>query len=114
MGVPGVLQQIIEGAPLFSRIVGVGVCMQSDKIEPALAINKELEIQFVLGYTPLEFRDALHMISEGKVNCSPLITGVVGLEGVTSAFEALRGPEQHAKILIDPKRSGSDIQLMSH
>ncbi|MGM7389920.1 hypothetical protein ACOI3B_28375, partial [Acinetobacter baumannii] len=23
-------------------------------------------------------------------------------------------PEQHAKILIDPKRSGSDIQLMSH
>ncbi|MFH4268429.1 zinc-binding dehydrogenase, partial [Acinetobacter baumannii] len=54
VGVPGVLQQIIEGAPLFSRIVGVGVCMQSDKIEPALAINKELEIQFVLGYTPLE------------------------------------------------------------
>lgn len=40
--------------------------MQSDKIEPALAINKELEIQFVLGYTPLEFRDALHMIAEGK------------------------------------------------
>ncbi|WP_252719255.1 zinc-binding dehydrogenase [Acinetobacter baumannii] len=114
VGVPGVLQQIIEGAPLFSRIVGVGVCMQSDKIEPALAINKELEIQFVLGYTPLEFRDALHMIAEGKVNCSPLITGVVGLEGVTNAFEALRDPEQHAKILIDPKRSGSDIQLMSH
>jgi threonine dehydrogenase-like Zn-dependent dehydrogenase len=54
------------------------------------------------------------MIAEGKVNCSPLITGVVGLEGVTSAFEALRDPEQHAKILIDPKRSGSDIQLMSH
>ncbi|MDN8273147.1 hypothetical protein QZK55_17800, partial [Acinetobacter baumannii] len=26
----------------------------------------------------------------------------------------LRDPEQHAKILIDPKRSGSDIQLMSH
>lgn len=93
VGVPGVLQQIIEGAPLFSRIVGVGVCMQSDKIEPALAINKELEIQFVLGYTPLEFRDALHMIAEGKVNCSPLITGVVGLEGVTNAFEALRDPE---------------------
>lgn len=72
--------------------------MQSDKIEPALAINKELEIQFVLGYTPLEFRDALHMIAEGKVNCSPLITGVVGLEGVTKLhFEALRDPEQHAK-----------------
>ncbi|MDE2422258.1 MAG: zinc-binding dehydrogenase [Gammaproteobacteria bacterium] len=112
VGVPGVMQQILEGAPLFSRIVGVGVCMQSDKIEPALAINKELEIQYVLGYTPLEFRDTLHMIAEGKVNCSPLITGVVGLEGVTNAFTALRDPEQHAKILIDPKRTGSTIELV--
>jgi len=112
VGVPGVLQQLIEGAPLMSRIIGVGVCMQSDKIEPALAINKELEIQFVLGYTPLEFRDTLHMIAEGKVNCAPLITGVVGLDGVTNAFTALRDPEQHAKILIDPKRTGSTIELV--
>lgn len=114
VGVPGVLQQLIEGAPLLSRIVGVGVCMQSDTIEPALAINKELEIQFVLGYTPLEFRDTLHMIAEGKVNCSPLITGIVGLDGVTNAFTALRDPEQHAKILIDPKRAGSTIELVKH
>jgi len=112
VGVPGVLQQIIEGAPLFSRIVGVGVCMQSDKIEPALAINKELEIQFVLGYTPLEFRDTLHMIAEGQVTCAPLITGIVGLDGVNPAFAALRDPEQHAKILIDPKRAGADIELV--
>ncbi len=114
VGVPGVLQQLIEGAPLFSRIVGVGVCMQSDSIEPALAINKELEIQFVLGYTPLEFRDTLHMIAEGQVNCKPLITGVVGLEGVANAFGALRDPEQHAKILIDPKRKGSAIERLQH
>jgi len=112
VGVAGIMQQILEGAPLFSRIVGVGVCMQSDKIEPALAINKELEIQYVLGYTPLEFRDTLHMIAEGKVDCSPLITGVVGLEGVSKAFDALRDPEQHAKILIDPKRAGATIELI--
>lgn len=114
VGVPGILQQLIDGAPLLSRIVGVGVCMQSDKIEPALAINKELEFQFVFGYTPLEFRDALHMIADGKVNVTPLITGVVGLEGVTNAFAALRDPEQHAKILIDPKRQGVDIQLIKN
>lgn len=113
VGVPGVLQQLIEGAPLFSSIVVVGVCMASDRIEPALAINKELEFKFVLGYTPLEFRDSLHMIAEGKVNVTPLITGVVGLNGVTNAFEALRDPEQHAKILIDPKKQGTDIQLMN-
>lgn len=112
VGVAGVLQQLIEGAPLFSSIVVVGVCMESDRIEPALAINKELEIKFVLGYTPLEFRDSLHMIAEGKINAMPLLTGIVGLNGVTNAFQALRDPEQHAKILIDPKKLGADIQLV--
>ncbi|WP_111859299.1 zinc-binding dehydrogenase [Acinetobacter sp. CFCC 10889] len=113
VGVPGILQYIIDGAPLFSKIVGVGVCMQSDRIEPALAINKEIEMQFVLGYTPLEFRDALHMIAEGKIDCSPLITGIVGLDGVTNAFSALRDPEKHAKILINPQQQGSEILTKS-
>ena len=109
VGVPGILQQIIDGAPLFSKIVVVGVCMQSDRIEPALAINKEIEMQFVLGYTPLEFRDALLMIAEGKIDCTPLITGVVGLDGVENAFSALSDPELHAKILVDPKQIGTEI-----
>ncbi len=53
---------------------------------------------------PIEFRDALHMIAEGKVNVEPMITGTVGLSGVDDAFSALGNPEQHAKILIDPGR----------
>lgn len=114
VGMPGILQQIINGAPLFSKIVGVGVCMQSDQIEPALALNKEIEIQFVIGYTPLEFRDALHMIAEGKIDCSSLLTGVVGLNGVEDAFKALSDPEKHAKILIDPKKQGSDMFLVKN
>lgn len=102
VGVPGVLQNIIDGAPLFSRVVVVGVCMQVDKIEPSMGNNKELDLRFVMGYSPLEYRDALHMMAEGKVSCEPLITGVVGLQGVDSAFGALSDPERHAKILIDP------------
>lgn len=102
VGVPGVLQNIIEGAPLFSRVVVVGVCMQSDRIEPALAINKEIDLRFVLAYTPLEFRETLHLIADGKIRCAPMLTGVVGLEGVDNAFNALGDPEKHAKILIDP------------
>lgn len=103
VGVPGVLQQLIEGAPLMSRIVVVGVCMQMDSVEPALAIQKEVDLRFVLGHTPLDFHDTLQLIAEGKVDCQPLLTGMVGLHGVANAFEALADPEQHAKILIDPK-----------
>jgi threonine dehydrogenase-like Zn-dependent dehydrogenase len=105
VGVPGVIDQIITSAPLFSRVVVVGVCMGADQIRPAMAINKEIDLRFVLGYTPIEFRDTLHMLADGKINAAPLLTGVVGLEGVESAFAALGDPEAHAKILIDPKSS---------
>jgi len=105
VGVPGVIDQVIANAPLFSRVVVVGVCMGTDRIRPAMAINKEIDLRFVLGYTPIEFRDTLHMLAEGKVNPGPLVTGAVGLEGVEGAFEALGDPEVHAKILVDPKSS---------
>ena len=108
VGVPGVIDEIIASVPLFSRVVVVGVCMGADRIRPAVAINKEIELRFVLGYTPPEFRETLHMLAEGKVDPAPLLTGVVGLEGVENAFEALGDAEQHAKILIDPGRSAAE------
>jgi len=103
VGAPGMIDEIIAEAPLFSRVVVVGVCMGADRIRPALAINKEIDLRFVFGYTPLEFRDALHMLAEDEVDPTPLVTGTVGLPGVESAFDALGDPEVHAKIIIDPK-----------
>ena len=102
VGVPGMIESIVDGAPLFSRVVVVGVCVGPDRFRPAMAINKEIDLRFVLGYTPLEFRDTLHMLAEGTVDPRPIITGEVGLEGVEAAFDALADPEAHAKILIDP------------
>src|SRR3954469_13680375 len=103
VGVPGVIDTIIDGAPLFSRVVVVGVCVGIDRFTPAMAINKEIDLRFVIAYTPLEFRDTLLMLAEGKVDPSPLITGTVGLNGVAGAFGDLGDPERHAKVLIDPQ-----------
>jgi threonine dehydrogenase-like Zn-dependent dehydrogenase len=103
VGVPGVIDRIITDAPLASRVVVVGVCMEPDRVRPVMAINKEIDLRFVLGYTPLEFRDALHLLADGKVNAEPVVTGTVGLDGVDNAFTALADPDAHAKILIDPQ-----------
>lgn len=113
VGVPGVLQHIMDGAPFMSRIVVVGVCMQPDQFEPAIGINKELELKFVLGYTPLEYRDALHLMADGEVDPSCLLTGKVGLGGVNAAFKALANPEEHAKILIDPSDQSAGRSIAS-
>ncbi|HEX8856027.1 MAG TPA: zinc-binding dehydrogenase [Thermoleophilaceae bacterium] len=108
VGVPGVIESIIDGAPLLSRVVVVGVVVGVDHITPAMAINKEIDLRFAFAYSPLEFRDALHMLAEGDIDPAPLITGTVGLEGVDAAFAALGSPERHAKILIDPRSSAAE------
>jgi len=105
VGVPGVIDQIMLNAPRDTRIVIVGVCMERDHIEPMFGINKELNLQFVLGYTGEEFATTLHNIAEGKVPVTPLVTGKVGVEGVAKAFEDLGSPEHHAKIIVEPWRS---------
>lgn len=102
VGVPGVIEQIMVGAPSGARIVVVGVCMQRDSFEPMFGINKELNVQFVLGYSGDEFAATLRHIAEGELPVAPLITGTVGVEGVSAAFEALASPDTHAKILVEP------------
>lgn len=102
VGVRGVVQEIVEGAPTNSRIIVVGVCMDTDHFEPALAIMKHLDIRFVLGYSPDEFAETLRHIAEGQIDVAPFITGHVGLDGVAGAFSDLASPDVHAKILIKP------------
>lgn len=103
VGLPGVIDGIIGAAPLQSRVVVVGVCMGEDRLHPTMANAKEIDLRFVFAYTPLEFRDTLYMLAEGKLDASPLITGTVGLDGVANAFDVLGSAEAHAKILIDPR-----------
>ena len=105
VGSPGILQTLIEAAPAGSQIVVAGVCMETDKIEPAIAITKEIELTFVFGYSPEEFAMTLRQISEGIIDVSQVVTGKVGLEEVAGAFRTLADPESHVKILVEPGRS---------
>ncbi len=102
VGIPGVIDQLMVGAPRGGRVVVVGVCMEHDQIRPLVGINKELNLQFVLAYTPEEFALTLHNIADGIMDLEPLITGRVGLDSVPDAFNDLADPEKHAKILVDP------------
>jgi threonine dehydrogenase-like Zn-dependent dehydrogenase len=104
VGVPGLIQQVFEGAPRDARIVVVGVCMETDRFEPMLGIMKELNVQYVLGYTPEEFARSLRLIADGEVDAASLVTAKVGIDGVAQAFEDLANPEAHTKIIVEPWR----------
>lgn len=53
-------------------------------------MRKELNIQFCLGYDPMDFAGSLRSIAE------------VDLDGVPQAFDDLGDPDEHCKILVIP------------
>jgi threonine dehydrogenase-like Zn-dependent dehydrogenase len=101
VGLPGLLDQIVAAALVNSRVVVVGICMGRDSIEPVIAINKELNLQFVICYTADEFAATLHNIAEGNLYVEQLITGRTTPERLSEAFAALASPELHAKIIVE-------------
>ena len=96
------IDNIFARTPNDAHIVVVGVCLQTDHIRPLVAVNKELSMQFVLGYTPGEFRHSLASIADGQFDVTGLVSHEIGLNGVAEVFEALRDPESYAKVIIDP------------
>ncbi|TIC81479.1 zinc-binding alcohol dehydrogenase [Nocardioides sp. GY 10113] len=101
-GVPGLLAQMMTGAPPASRIMVSGMNLGDDVIQPGTGILKELDIKFTLYYTPQEYAEALRVMADGEIDASPLITGEVGYDGIADAVAKLGTSPTDAKILIKP------------
>lgn len=102
-GMAGVLSEVINAAVPHSRVIVVGVCQQPDTIIPAVAVTKELSLQFVFAYRPEEFSQSLRWIAEGRIDVGPFITAIRPLDDAAETFDDLRRPERHCKILLDPQ-----------
>ena len=102
VGVPGVIDDIILDAPQDSRLVVVGVCLQKDSFRPLIAINKEISMQFVLGWSMEEFSESLNKIASGEIDASALITKQIRLDQVSDTFKELSSPNEDAKVLVKP------------
>jgi threonine dehydrogenase-like Zn-dependent dehydrogenase len=102
VGIPGVVDAIVEGAPPGARIVVVGVCMERDAFRPLVALVKEISLRFAFYYSPEEYAETLAALGDGRIDVAPLVTGRVGLDGVAGAFRELATPARHAKILVKP------------
>jgi threonine dehydrogenase-like Zn-dependent dehydrogenase len=92
VGVEGTLQEAMEIVERAGRVVVVGVCMKEDRIMPMVGINKQLTVQFVLGYTPEEYAETLTALGTEAVDTAALVTRRVSLDELPAAFEALADP----------------------
>ena len=85
-----------------TRIVVAGVCMETDRFEPLVFISKEIELRFVLAYTPEEFATSLRNLAEGVTRFGEIVTSVVSLDDTPLAFSRLQSDKSELKILVAP------------
>lgn len=101
VGAPGLINECMMMAPRNSKIVVAGVCQQMDMILPLMGIVKELSLQFVLGYRPPDFDYVIDMIAKDRVDVNHMITDVIDLAALPTAFEALRKPTHQCKVMLE-------------
>jgi (R,R)-butanediol dehydrogenase/meso-butanediol dehydrogenase/diacetyl reductase len=102
VGVPGLVQECIGLVRPRGRIVVVGVCMQPDTFMPAIGVMKELSLQFVVAYEKRDFDFTLSMLDQGRIASEEMVTDVVGFDGFSAAFEALKQPGSQCKVMLEP------------
>ena len=100
VGVEGTLREAMELAARGGRVMVVGVCMKEDRIFPMVGINKTLTLQFVLGYTPAEYAEALAALADGSIDTAPMITRTVTLDELPGAFLSLADPKD-CKVMLE-------------
>jgi 2-desacetyl-2-hydroxyethyl bacteriochlorophyllide A dehydrogenase len=104
VGLPGLLQQIIESVGFGARIVMGGYCMAPEQLYVFAAQNKRLTVHFAGGEEPEDMALALRSIAEGKVDIASWVGARIGLSGVAAAMELMSGPLAPVRTVIDPRR----------
>jgi len=100
VGNPGMLNEAMLAAPRHARIVVAGVCQGMDTIMPLVGIMKELNVQFVLGYTAQEYAFVIDMIAKDRIEAVAMVTDRISLDALPEAFEALRKPSTQCKVMV--------------
>ena len=104
VGKPGLLDKCVVAAGTKGRVVVAGVCAEPDTYLPVMALLKELTIAFSVYYRPEEFEFVINAFETGQIDPEPLVTRIVALEQLDSAFASLSGTATDSKILVDPRQ----------
>lgn len=101
VGQPGLIQEALAAVRFRGRVVVAGACLGEERIRPLPAMARETTVHFVLAYEKDDFQYTVDMLDAGRIEPRPMVTDRVPLEGLPGAFEALRAPSEHGKIVFD-------------
>lgn len=102
VGLPGLLEQAVHLAGVRGVVVVAGILLEQDRLNPIMALSKEVTIRYSQAYTEADFAAVIDAISRGRINPTPMHSATVTLDELPDMFEALRTSPRHSKVLIAP------------
>jgi 2-desacetyl-2-hydroxyethyl bacteriochlorophyllide A dehydrogenase len=103
VGLPGLLQQIVQSVGFGARIVMGGYCMEQDHLYIFAAQNKRLTVHFAGGEEAQDMELALKSIADGKIDVTGWLGTRIGLSGVGKALAEISGPLAPVRTVVDPR-----------
>ncbi len=82
-------------------IVSVGVSRVPSEVMLRLAVTKEVNLRGAMAYTT-EFQQAIDFLERGVISPKQLVSEIVPLQEIDSAFQRCLGKGKPLKILIEP------------
>lgn len=104
VGMPGLLQQIIQSVGFDARIVMGGYCMEAEQLLVFAAQNKRLTVMFAGGEEPQDMDLALRSIADGTIDVTPWLGARIGLTGVAHAIGTMSAAGSAIRTVVDPRR----------
>jgi threonine dehydrogenase-like Zn-dependent dehydrogenase len=102
VGVPGLLQWIIDECPYLSRIFAAGGHYTGDHISVTAATQKGVRISFAGGPGMVDWYGTLDAVCDGRLDPTPCIGEVVGLDALPDALGRARRSQGPPRIIVHP------------
>jgi threonine dehydrogenase-like Zn-dependent dehydrogenase len=104
VGVPGVLDSIIKGCERGSRIFSAGGPPEGEHLHTMTAKRKGLNLQFGGGPSMNHWNEAFDAVCSGRLDVTPMVGRVVGLDEVPAALDDARDANGPARVIVVPSR----------
>ena len=102
VGAAGLVQQIVDSCPMWTRIYAAGGWYTGDTIDCTAATHKGVTIQFGGGPHPEDWYGTLDAICEGRLDPRPSIGKVIALDEVPEALDLARRSAGPPRIVVHP------------
>ena len=102
VGAPGLIQQIVDSCPMWTRIFAAGGWYTGDTLDCTAATHKGVTIQFGGGPHPEDWYGTLDAICEGRLDPLPSVGAVIGLDEIADALEQTRRGQGPPRVVVHP------------